>query len=88
MLLSRQTNARQNRIMNIDDRLIEILTEIKYLGTTVINQNVIQGKIMRKLNFGNGYHLVLNILSSPLLSKKLNIKIVQNYNFACGAVWV
>jgi len=45
--------------------------EFKYLGTTLTNQNSIQEKIKSKLKSGNAcYHLVQNLLSSSLLSKK------------------
>jgi hypothetical protein len=57
----------------------------RYLGTTITNQNFVQEEIKRRLNSCNAcYHSVQNILSSRLLSK--NIK--QNYNVACGSVWV
>jgi hypothetical protein len=53
-------------------------------------QNLIQGEVKRRLNSGNVcYHSVQNLLSSQLLSKNLKITIyVQDYNFACGSVWV
>jgi hypothetical protein len=58
------------------------INSLRYLGTTITNQNLIQEEIKR-LNSGNaGYHSVQNLLSSRLLSKN------KNYNFACGSVWV
>jgi hypothetical protein len=40
------------------------------------NQNLIQEEIKRRLNSGNAcYHSVQNLLSSPLLSKNLKIRI-------------
>jgi hypothetical protein len=48
------------------------------LGTTVTNQNLIQGEIKRKLNSGNAcYHSVQNLLSSLLLSKNVKIRIYK-----------
>jgi hypothetical protein len=45
------------------------------LGTTVIDQNLIQVEIMRRKNSGNAcYHSVPNLLSSRLLSN--NVKII------------
>jgi hypothetical protein len=46
MLLSCQQNARQNH-----DRYFENVAQFKCLGTTVRNQNFIQEKIERKLNW-------------------------------------
>jgi len=49
---------------------------LKYLGTTLTNQNSIQEEIKRGLKSGNAcYHLVLNLLSSSLLFKNIKIKI-------------
>jgi hypothetical protein len=45
-----------------------------YLGRTVTNQNLIHQKIKTKLISGNAfYHSVQNLLSSPLLYKKVKI---------------
>jgi hypothetical protein len=50
------------------------VSQFKYLGTTITNQNLIQEKIKRRLNSGNTcYHSVQNLLSSRLLSKNLKI---------------
>jgi hypothetical protein len=46
------------------------MSEFRYLGTTVTNQNLIQEEIKMRLNSGNAcYHSVQNLLSSRLLSK-------------------
>jgi hypothetical protein len=48
------------------------------LGTAVINQNLIQEEIKRRLNSDNAYyHSVQNLLSSRLLSKNLKIRIYK-----------
>jgi hypothetical protein len=48
------------------------------LGTTVTNQNLIQGDIKRRLNSGNAcYHSVQNLLSSRLLSKNVKVRIYK-----------
>jgi hypothetical protein len=48
------------------------------LGTTLTNQNDIHDEIKSRLNSGNAcYHSVLNLLSSPLILKKLKIKIYK-----------
>jgi hypothetical protein len=44
MLVSRDQNAGQNREIKIGNRSFENVSQIKYLGTTVTNQNLIQRK--------------------------------------------
>jgi hypothetical protein len=78
MLLSRHQNVDQNRDLNIANRSFENVSKIKYLGTTVTNQNFIQEEMKRRLNSGNAcYHSFQNLLSSRLLSKKLKIRICK-----------
>jgi hypothetical protein len=46
MLLSRHQNVGQNRdIKKTKNRLFENVSQFKYLGTTVTNQNLIQEEI-------------------------------------------
>jgi hypothetical protein len=76
MLLSRHQDVGQNRDIRIANRSFENVSQFKYLGTTVTNQNLIQEKIKRRLNSGNAcYHSVQNLLSSRLLSRNLKIRI-------------
>jgi hypothetical protein len=73
--------------MKTANRCFEYVTQLRYLGTTVPNQNLIREEIKKRLNSDNAcYHSVQKLLSSRLLSK--NIKIIQSYDFACGSVWV
>jgi hypothetical protein len=68
MLVSRDKNAGQNREIKIGNKSFENVSQFKYLGTTVTNQNLIQDEIKRRLNSGNAYyHSVQNLLSSCLL---------------------
>jgi hypothetical protein len=53
MLLSLYQNVGQNRGIKIANRLLEYVSQLKYLGTTVTNQNLIQEEIKRRLNAGN-----------------------------------
>jgi hypothetical protein len=54
------------------------VSQFKYLGTTVSNQNLTQEEIKRRLNSGNAcYHSVQNLLSSCLLSKNVNIRLYK-----------
>jgi ribosomal protein S2 len=83
MLLSRNQNIGQNQVIKIAKRSFENVSQSKYLGTTVTNQNLIHEEIKRRLNSGNDcYHSVQNLLSSRLLPINLKIRI---YN---GSVWV
>jgi hypothetical protein len=69
MLLSRHQNVGQNQDIKIANRLFENVSQCKYLGMTVTNQNLIQEEIKSRLNSGNAcYHSVQNLLSSRLLS--------------------
>jgi hypothetical protein len=71
----------QNRDIKIANRSFENVSQFKYLGTTVTNQNLIQEEIKRRLDSGNAcYHSVQNLLSSRLLSKNLKIRIYMTIN--------
>jgi hypothetical protein len=45
MLVSRDQNAGQNQEIKIGNRSFENVSQFKYLGMTVTNQNVIQEEI-------------------------------------------
>jgi hypothetical protein len=53
MLLSRHQNAGQNRDTEIANRSFENVSQFKYLGTMVTNQNLIQEEIKRIMNSGS-----------------------------------
>jgi hypothetical protein len=64
--------------IKIANRSFENVSQFKYLGMTVTNQNLIQEEIKSRLNSGNAcYHLVQNLLSSRLLSTNLNIGVYK-----------
>jgi hypothetical protein len=67
MLLSRHQNVGQNGDIKIANILFKNVSQFRYLGKTLTNQNLIQEEIKRRLNSDNAYyHSVQNILSSRL----------------------
>jgi hypothetical protein len=79
MVMSRDHYARRSQSMETDKSSFEGVEKLKYLGTTLTNQNSIQEQINGTLKSGNAcYHSVQNPLSSSLLSKNLKIKIYRN----------
>jgi hypothetical protein len=78
MSVSHHQTAGQNQNIKITSRSFENVSQFRYLGTTVTNQNLIQEKIKRRLNFGNArYHSVQKLLSSRLLSKNIQIRMYK-----------
>jgi hypothetical protein len=73
-LLSRHQNAD----IEIANRSFENASQLKYLGSTVTNQNLTQKEIKSRLNSGNAcYHSAQNLLSSRLLSKNVRIRVCK-----------
>jgi hypothetical protein len=78
MLLSCHQIVGQNHDIKIANRCFENVAQLKYLGMTVINQNLIQEEIKRRLNLCNScYHSVQYLLSSCLPSKNVKIRIYK-----------
>jgi hypothetical protein len=52
--------------------------QLKYVGTSIINQNFIQEEIKRRLNSGKAcYCSVQNLLFSCLMSKNIEIRLYE-----------
>jgi hypothetical protein len=69
MFLSRHQNVGRNRDIKILNRLFENVSQFKYLGTRVTNQNLGQEEMLNAC-----YHSVQNLLFSRLLSKNLKTR--------------
>jgi sorting nexin-29 len=78
MLLSRHQNVGRNRDIKTANSSFGNVSQFKYLGMTLTNQNLIQNEIKIRINSGNAcYYSVQNVLSSHLLSKNVEIRIYK-----------
>jgi hypothetical protein len=81
MVMSRDQNTRRSSITN-DNSSTEMVEQLKYLGTTSMNQNSVQEEIKSRLISENaGYHSAQNLLFSNLQSKNIQIKIYRTVIF-------
>jgi hypothetical protein len=78
MVMSQNQNAGQSHNIKINNSFFDRVEDLKYLGTTLTNQNSILEEIMTTLKSGYAYfHSVPNLLSSSLLYKYTKIKIYR-----------
>ena len=82
-------NAVRKHNVKIVNSSFERADELKYVATTLTNQNSIQEEIKSRLKSGNACcHSVQNLLSSSLLSKHLKIKMYRTIILPIVFVWV
>jgi hypothetical protein len=76
MVMSRDQNGGRSHNIKMDNGSFERVEELKYLETTLMDQNSIQEVIKSSLKSGNAcYHSVQDLLSSSSLSRNPEIKI-------------
>jgi hypothetical protein len=77
--MSHHQNTGQNHDIKTANRSFENVSQFKYLGTTIRNQNVIVEEIKRRLILGNACLLPCSSehLSFRLLSRNLNSRIYK-----------
>jgi hypothetical protein len=77
MLMSRK-KAGQKHSLKIANRSFKGVAKLKYLGTTLTDNNCMQEEIKSRLNSGNAcYHSVQSLLPSRLLSRNVKFKIYE-----------
>jgi hypothetical protein len=78
MLMSQNQEMEEKNSINIADRSFEDVTNFKYLGTTLTDQNCMHKGIRSRLNLSSAcYNLVQKHLPSCLLSGNITIKIYK-----------
>jgi len=78
MVVCPDQNAGQSHSIKIDNSSFEMVEELKYLETTLTNQNYIQEEIKSRLKSGNVcYYSAQNLLSSSLLSKSIRVRYTE-----------
>jgi hypothetical protein len=70
VLVSRCQKAGQRQSIKIGNRFFESVVKLKYLGTTLTDQNCIHEEIKSRLNSGNAcYHSVQSFVILPAVQE-------------------
>jgi hypothetical protein len=78
MLMSHCKKAGEKYRIKIVNRSFDGVAQVKYLGTTLTDQNCMNEEIKSRLNSANAcYHSVQSLLSSRLLSRNVKVKIYK-----------
>jgi hypothetical protein len=78
MLRPPYQKAGQIHCLNNTNSSFEDKTTLKYLGTTITDQNCMHEEIKSRLNSGNAcYHSVQGLSSSPPLSRNVKVDICK-----------
>jgi uncharacterized protein YgiM (DUF1202 family) len=76
--MPQEQKAGRSHNIKTDKSSSERVEELKYLGTTLTNQNSLQEEIKSRWNSGNACYLSeQNLLSSSLPSKNINMKVCR-----------
>jgi hypothetical protein len=78
MVMSRDQNAGRSHNMKTDNRYLESVEQLTYLGKPYQIKILVRKKLKSRLKSGNAcYHSVQNLLSSSSLAKNIKIKIYR-----------
>jgi hypothetical protein len=70
MIMSRHPNSGQNQNISIASESFENVAKLKYVGTTLTNQDDIRDEIKSRLNSGNASIIQSKIFCFPVSYKK------------------